>query len=178
MLWKICILFLASEPLHAGIWDSESSHPVLRLKEGPLVLTERSTITSTASTPTTRKVTESAESHLQFPEPGEAACAQRPHPSLLRPPLLQKPEAIGQHLGIPFWLPSPLIVCALLRECQHNFPPDGHVTGYDVLYLRAPNDLLHSRSFCFTASQVEVFTPNPILRQTLEQRLLCLAGFC
>lgn len=58
------LLAPASEQVHAGVWgvSSELSHPVLKLKVGPLPLTRKSTATPT----TFWKVTESAWPHLQF----------------------------------------------------------------------------------------------------------------
>ena len=116
------------------------------------------TITSTASTPTPWKVTGSSWSHLWVPEAGEQARDQPLHPSLLHPPVL------GRHGGnwlppcIPFRLPGPLAVSTLLRDYEPNYTPPPHLpTTWQVTlsFLSGDriNDLPHSRSFCFTASQ-------------------------
>lgn len=98
---------------------------------------------------------------------------QPPTPTSPRKAWRKLANNLAFHLG---W-PSPLNVFALLSDCQHNTPPtptDCHVTGYSVPYLSAPNDLPHSRAFCFTVSQVEDRKAALFyLKQTLEQRLCC-----
>lgn len=169
MLCRLSFMQLASKQLHARIWRwDQPSHPVLKPEDGPFLLTWKYTTTPTASIPTPWKVTESSWSHLQFPELVEQACDQLLHPSLWHPPFLGKPEGNWSISGHSLWLQSLLLLLHFL-ETVSTTSPGSHVTSCAVLYLRMPNDLPHSRSFCSCHESSGKQRDGSILRQTLDK---------
>lgn len=89
---------------------------------------------------------------------------------------LESLEEIDQHLGLPCWLLSLLIVSVLLRDSQHSGPrPQSHVIGAGLsFHLRVLSDLPHSRSFCVTGVKWKTEkNPALFLRPRREQRHCC-----
>lgn len=82
-------------------------------------------------------------------------------------------KEIGQHLGIPFWLPSPLIVFALLKRLSAQLPPCRPCDRQCCPLSQGTKWLPRSRSFLFHWESSGRQKGSPILRQMLEQRHCC-----
>lgn len=154
MLWKISLLFLASEQLHTGTWGWAPS-PATQYSDwrrGPWCRQESPPSPPQPPHPLLGKLQEAPGHTSRFQNQENKRVISPLHPSLLPQEAWRKlANVLAFHSGCQV----PLLFLHFLRDCQHNFPPAGHVTGNAVLYLWAPNDYLIPGLFCFTGSQVE-----------------------
>lgn len=121
MFGKICHFSLVSERLLAGAWGWVQSPAPQYSDSRRCRVANRKVHFHNLHTHYLESYRARSRSHLWFLKPGEQVCDQPLHRTSYTHLSSESLKEIGQHPSIPFWLPGPLIVFAVLRDYQHNF---------------------------------------------------------